>query len=214
LVSYSAALAGAEFANANECLKCKTQSALTAGFVHCERGVQMIKKSKAVALALSGFFFVGEVSFAQNIAAQTAQPVGGQQNGSSVDQEIAMLRSDLRSTRKQVIAANMTLTDAEAEKFWSTYNQYVTELVKINDAKYALIKEYLQNTNMTDEQTDSLSKRWLAVDESVLQLRLKYIPIFRRALSAKATAQFFQLDRRVQMMIDLQLLGSIPLVQP
>jgi len=52
------------------------------------------------------------------------------------------------------------------------------------------------------------------VDESVLQLRLKYIPIFRSALSAKATAQFFQLDRRVQMMIDLQLLGSIPLVQP
>jgi len=90
----------------------------------------------------------------------------------------------------------------------------VTELVKINDAKYALIKEYLQNTNMTDEQADSLSKRWLAVDESVLQLRLKYIPIFRSELSAKGTAQFFQLDRRVQMMIDLQLLGSIPLIEP
>jgi hypothetical protein len=67
---------------------------------------------------------------------------------------------------------------------------------------------------MTDAQADSLSKRWLAVDESVLQLRLKYIPIFRTALSAKATAQFFQLDRRVQMMIDLQLLGSIPLIEP
>ena len=108
----------------------------------------------------------------------------------------------------------MKLTEAEAEKFWPTYNQYVSELVKINDAKYALIKEYLQNTNMTDEQADSLSKRWLAVDESVLQLRLKYIPIFRKSLSAKATAQYFQLDRRVQMMIDLQLLGSIPLIEP
>jgi hypothetical protein len=86
--------------------------------------------------------------------------------------------------------------------------------VKINDAKYALIKEYLQNTNMTDEQADGLSKRWLAVDESVIQLRLKYIPIFRRALSAKGTAQFFQLERRVQIMIDLQLVSSIPLIEP
>jgi hypothetical protein len=108
----------------------------------------------------------------------------------------------------------MKLTDTEAEKFWPTYDQYVTELVKINDAKYALIKEYLQNTNMTEEQADSLSSRWLAVDESVVQLRLKYIPIFRKALSAKGTALFYQIDRRVQMIIDLQLTGSLPLIEP
>jgi hypothetical protein len=87
-------------------------------------------------------------------------------------------------------------------------------LVKINDAKYALIKEYLQNTNMTEEQADSLSSRWLAVDESVVQLRLKYIPIFRKALSAKGTALFYQIDRLVQMIIDLQLTGSLPLIEP
>jgi hypothetical protein len=67
------------------------------------------------------------------------------------------------------------------------YEEYVNELVKINSAKYALIKEYLQNENMTD----GLSKRWVEVDESVVQLRLKYIPIFRKVLSAKSTAMFF-----------------------
>jgi len=87
-------------------------------------------------------------------------------------------------------------------------------LVKINDAKYALIKEYMQNSNITEEQADGLSKRWVEVDASVVQLRLKYIPIFRKALSAKGTAMFFQIDRRVQMMIDLQLASAIPLIQP
>jgi len=67
---------------------------------------------------------------------------------------------------------------------------------------------------MTEEQADSLSSRWLAVDESVVQLRLKYIPIFRKALSAKGTALFYQIDRRVQMIIDLQLTGSLPLIEP
>jgi hypothetical protein len=153
------------------------------------------------------FYRAGDVG-----AGSAQQPVP--KNGATIDQEIAMLRSDLRSTRKQVIAANMKLSDAEAEKFWPIYDQYVNELVAINNTKYAIIKEYLQSTNMTEEQADSITKRWLDVDESVVQLRLKYIPIFRKVLSAKSTAQFFQLDRRVQMLIDLQLASSIPMIEP
>jgi hypothetical protein len=138
----------------------------------------MIKKSTASALLLSGFLFAGEALLAQDAQNNVAQnPQPGKQNGSSIDQEsldqeIAMLRSNLRSNRKQVIADNMKLTDSEAEKFWPIYDQYVNELVNINNAKYALIKEYVQNTNMTEEQADSLTKKWLAVDESVVQLRL------------------------------------------
>ena len=143
----------------------------------------------------------------------TSKPVGDDFQAIT-DEEIQMMRKDIRSQRKQIIAANMKLTALEAEKFWPTYDQYVNELVKINDAKYALVKEYLQSTNMTEEQADSLSRRWLDVDESVVQLRLKYIPIFRKALSARGTALFFQIDRRVQMMIDLQLASSLPLVEP
>ena len=174
----------------------------------------MFKKSLAVMLTFSGSLFAAPVLFAQNGGQQTAQPVAVRDPEPTIDQEIAMLRSDLRSNRKQVVAANMKLSDTEAEKFWPIYDQYVNELVKINDAKYSLIKEYLQATNLTDEQADSLAKRWVQVDASVAQLRLKYIPIVRSVLSAKGTAMFFQIDRRVQMMIDLQLASSIPLIQP
>lgn len=173
----------------------------------------MLTKCVAAAVMLGGFLFTAEPAFAQNDTTQTAQPAD-RVGAPSIDQEIALLRSDLRSTRKQVIAANMKLTPEEAEKFWPTYESYVSELVAINNAKYALVKEYLQSTTLSDEQADSMTKRWVKVDESVAQLRLKYIPIFRKVLSAKGTAMFFQLDRRVQMMIDLQIAGSIPLIQP
>jgi hypothetical protein len=33
-------------------------------------------------------------------------------------------------------------------------------------------------------------------------------------LSAKSTALFYQLERRMQMMVDMQLASQIPLVQP
>jgi hypothetical protein len=174
----------------------------------------MIRNYTVTVLLLSGILFAEEALFAQNGSAQTAQPVAGHETPASLDEEIAMMRTDLRSNRKKVIAANMKLAPDEAKWFWPTYDQYVNELVNINNAKYALIKEYLQNENMTDEQADTLSKRWIDVDASVVQLRLKYVPIFRNVLSAKSTAMFFQLDRRVQMMIDLQLASSIPLIQP
>jgi hypothetical protein len=47
----------------------------------------------------------------------------------------------------------------------------------------------------------------------VNQLRQKYVPIFKTVVPGKTTAAFFQLDRRIQSMIDLQLSSPIPLVQ-
>ena len=125
-----------------------------------------------------------------------------------------MLRTNLRSERKQVIAANMQLTPAEAEKFWLIDDQYIKELVANNNKKYDLIKQYVQQQgNLTDAQADAAVKQWIAVDESVAQLRLKYVPLFR-AVRRPDTALFYQVDRRIQLMIDLQLASALPVIEP
>jgi hypothetical protein len=129
-------------------------------------------------------------------------------------QDIELMRKDIRSMRKQLVAANLKLTDAEATKFWPVYDQYIAELVTMNNTKYQLLQEYFNSYGqLTDEQADSMTKQLLALDVSVAQLRQKYQPIFRAAVPAKVTATFFQLDRRIAMMIDLQLGSQIPLVQ-
>jgi hypothetical protein len=149
----------------------------------------------------------------QATSAQSAS-TGSKSPQHVTDQDIALMRQDIRSEKKQLIAANLTLTDTEATKFWPLYDQYTAELSKINDGKYALIKEYATNWgSITDEQAASLIKRSLAVDESVAQLRLKYDPMFSQVLPGKKVATFFQLDRRLSNIIDLQLASQIPLVQ-
>jgi hypothetical protein len=135
-------------------------------------------------------------------------------SGSGVDRDIQMLRQDLRSKKKQTIAANLQLTDADATKFWPIYDQYTDELVKINSEKYAVIKEYVDAWgNMKDDQALSLTNRALAVEEKVAQLRIKYVPIFSKVVSGTKVATFFQIERRVQALIDLQLSAQLPLVQ-
>ncbi len=174
----------------------------------------MNRKMIIAALVLTGAGFAfGPKTCAQ--AASTSQSVAGSKSSQSVsDQDVALLRQDIRSQKKQLIAANLTLTDAEATKFWPLYDQYTAELTTINDTKYALIKEYASNWgSVTDEQAASLVKRSLATDEAVAQLRLKYLPIFSQVLPGKKVATFFQLDRRLSTLIDLQVASQIPLVQ-
>jgi len=77
-----------------------------------------------------------------------------------------------------------------------------------------LIKEYAnQYGSLTDEQADSLIRRWLDSDIAIFELRKKYLPIFRKVLNGKITASFFQLEHRITAIIDLQLTSQLPLMQ-
>src|SRR5215471_15972525 len=153
------------------------------------RGTSMIRRRVCfVSLLLIASFALSRKAAAQDNSPHiTAKPVAD--NSQAVtDEDIQMLRKDIRAQRKQIIAANMNLSEGEAEKFWPVYEQYVSDLVKLNGTKYALIKEYLQTQgNLTDTQAQSAVDQWISVDQSVAELRKKYIPSFRKALSPKNT---------------------------
>ena len=51
----------------------------------------------------------------------------------------------------------------------------------------------------------------LMADAQVQALRLKYVPTVSQVLPGRKAATFFQLDRRLNMIIDLQLFSQIPL---
>ena len=130
-------------------------------------------------------------------------------------QEVELFKRDLKSQRKQIIAANIKLTGTEAEKFWPIYDQYEAEIAKTDDKKFSLIKEYQENyATLTDEQAGKYVKGRAEVDDSIIDLRVKYFPIFLKAVPAKKTALFFQIDRRLWLMIDLQIASQNPLITP
>jgi hypothetical protein len=174
-----------------------------------------------VALLAVVFLSTRNLAVAQDSASQpTRQDTApkGLANGGDFqapsDEDIQLLRKDLRSQKKQIVAANMNLTDVEAEKFWPVYDQYTADLAKINDVKAALIKEYWQTfVTMTGERAESYIRKRGSVEESIMQLRLKYIPVFRKVLSGRQTALFFQIDWRLGLMIDMQL-AQMPLIDP
>jgi len=125
---------------------------------------------------------------------------------------IELLRKDIRSQKKQIIAENMDLSDAEAEKFWPVYDQYAAELSRIYDTKIALLNDYAENySSMTGEQAENYIRKRAEVEQSIMQLRLKYMLAFRKVLSGRETALFYQLDWRLGLAIDVELV-QVPLI--
>jgi len=130
------------------------------------------------------------------------------------DEDIILLRQDLRAKKMQVIGQNMSLSDDEAHKFWPIYNHYVKDLQEVNNQKYALLKQYAQMwSTMTDQDAVIYVRNWLEADGQAQALRVKYVPVVNQVLPGKKAATFFQLDRRLNMIIDLQLFSQIPLAK-
>src|ERR1700738_52575 len=115
----------------------------------------MNKKSLIVTTVLFGVSLMsGNSALAQDAA---SQPLTGAVSGqASSDEDIKLFRKDLRFLKKQIIAANMDLTDTEAEQFWPIYDKYTSELAAITDTKYALLQAYVQNYSaLTSDQAES-----------------------------------------------------------
>ena len=128
------------------------------------------------------------------------------------DQDIALLRQDIRAMKMRVIGENMSLTDAEAQKFWPIYKHYADDLHDVHNEKYALLKQYAETwSTMTDQDALIYVRRSMEVDKEAQELRLKYVPVVTEVLPGKKAATFFQLERKLCLMVDLQLFSQIPL---
>jgi hypothetical protein len=171
----------------------------------------MSKKSIAAVLILAAALALPATMLAQQ--QQQAQQSQPSSTPAVTDKDIQMLRADIRSQRKQIVAANMQLTDAEATKFWPVYDAYMQEVQKNADVRIGLIKEYANTyDNMTDAQALSLVKRWGATDQAFTNTRVNWMPKFEAALPGKKAALFYQIDRRLSQLIDLQMMSLIPLI--
>jgi len=172
-----------------------------------------LNQNRSCILAFCLPVLIGTFAFAQQPA--PAAPAKQMTAEEANEADIQLMRQDIRSERKKIVAASLPLTESEATKFWPVYDRYIAEAIKVNDVRFALIKEYAANyKNMTDAQAGSFIRRWLTLDQENTQLRLKYIPEFEKVISPTKTAMFCQIDRRLAMLIELQLASQVPIVQP
>jgi hypothetical protein len=85
---------------------------------------------------------VKKITFAQDIA---KVPSTGD---TLTDQQLALLRKDIRSIKKQLIAVNLSLTDSEATKFWPLYEQYSGDFERSTKQEQPLLRSIPMDTEL------------------------------------------------------------------
>jgi hypothetical protein len=65
---------------------------------------------------------------------------------------------------------------------------------------------------MQDELAADYMKKPAAIDQQLVALREKYVPMFEKVISVQKTARWYQVDRRLDLMINLQLSAMVPIV--
>jgi hypothetical protein len=148
-------------------------------------------------------------------AAQSNVTVPNTQPSAATEQDIQMLRENIRSSRKKIVAANMNLTADESTKFWPIFDQYQLELNKVGDMRWQLMKEYAASyPNVTAAQAQDFMQRSTTVDQQMIALRDKYVAIFEKVIPPKKAALWYQIDRQIDLVVNLQLASMLPLVDP
>jgi len=125
--------------------------------------------------------------------------------------QLEVLRADVQADRVSIVTAGMNLSDKDAAVFWPIYRQYHYERSKLEDSRVAVIKEYAQNyTNLSDAEAKRMAERLFEYDSHLAALRKVYFKKFNKMLPALTVAKFFQLDRRIDLLIDMKLASSLP----
>ena len=133
--------------------------------------------------------------------------------GAEPEKDLELLRRDLRAEKKQLIALNLPLTAEEATRFWPVYDQYAADMSKVYDEFYKVVKDYVAvQKTITDDQASSFMNRWAELMVQLAQTRQRYVPIVGKVIPARKAALFFQIDRRLYALLDLQVVAQTPLI--
>jgi hypothetical protein len=132
---------------------------------------------------------------------------------SDLEPAIQMLRQEVGKDRRDIVKANMLLTNSEAARFWPVYDEYRAEMNKVGDRRVKLITDYAANRDsMSEDEGMRLLKERLDIEKEKNDVREDYIKKFNKELSARTTARFFQIDNKLDAAVEAALAAKIPLI--
>jgi Spy/CpxP family protein refolding chaperone len=144
------------------------------------------------------------------IAAQQARPVN---TSTSMDELLAAVRADIQANRADMMAKNLSLTAEQAAKFWPVYEAYQKEQNVVMDEHLKGIQRFIESFDTLDDAGAlALIKAHLDRDAKMTSLRQQALGDFQKVLGTKLAVRAIQIDRRLSLVYQLQIVAKIPLV--
>ncbi len=148
------------------------------------------------------------VSQAQIAHTQTSDT---QPQNTSLASSIEVARAGSQADRVTIITQAMNFSDKDAAVFWPIYRRYEYERSRIDDRRVAVIKEYAAKyPNLSDSDAKAMAEQMLDCDARIAELKMKYYKKFNAVLPALTVTKFFQMEHRVDLVMDMRVESSLP----
>lgn len=169
-------------------------------------------KAKTWMVLMIGLGLVSAPLGASLAWAQASAP--SQEAKPDVTSDIELTRAVIQIKRQAIVTRAMDLNEAEAQAFWPQYREYRTEMFNVNDRYVTALVTYLDNyENLSDQLAEKLLNDYLSIEKARLDVKVKYVPRFRNVMPSKKVARFFQVDNKLDVLINAELASEIPLVR-
>ena len=130
------------------------------------------------------------------------------------DRSVQLTRSAIQAERQAILAANLELDERESAVFWPLYQEYRDTLDAVNNQRAELLEQYFASyETLTDSEASALLQRHLAWEKDVLGVRNAYAKKMGKVLPGKTVARFFQIENKMDLIVEYELAGEIPLVK-
>jgi hypothetical protein len=141
-------------------------------------------------------------------------PVYGQtaaNEDAAIQAAIETARADLKADKKTIVTEAMQFSAADAKAFWPVYDKYQASLDTLNNERIAMMKEYVDKFwTLNDAEAGALTKRYFDWQTRRNDLRKQYFDTFVHATSGTTAAKFFQVEHRLDLVLDLKVAAGLP----
>jgi hypothetical protein len=125
-----------------------------------------------------------------------------------------IVKEKIKSDKKLLVATNMQLSESEASAFWPVYESYQAELGKLRDREIKLIEKFAASyETMSDDVAKNLLDDSLSIDSDHQKLRQSYLAKFRGVLPDAKVARYYQMESKIDAVMEYELARRIPLVR-
>ena len=126
--------------------------------------------------------------------------------------EIELMLAQIRTNRQAIVTENLALTAEESEAFWPLYRQFQNDRALMVDRTMKMLTEFRDNFDvLSEEQAKALVNEYFKIQKEELRLNEKYLREFRKILSQKKALRYFQIENKLDAIIDYDLSQVIPL---
>jgi hypothetical protein len=128
---------------------------------------------------------------------------------------IEAARSEMRASREQLLAVNLSLTSEEADKFWPLYREYSAKKAALGDERLKIIMDYgTAYPDVSDATAKTLVDRHVKYSKAMNGLKERYVGKFGKVLPAAKLMRFLQIESRLDNLVELEIQRGIPVVEP